>query len=277
MTNALALTGKEELTVGTGRVLEKEYLSELFPKLELEELLGANMATVYRARQIGLDRTVVLKAYATEFSADASDVQRFRREAESLAKLKHPNIVTVFDFDSVDGIYYFIMDFVQGERLRDAASRLEGRDCAAQIAEWTCSLCDAVQFAHDNGVVHRDLKPDNIIVTDDGRPILIDFGLAKLLRSSADAERLTQTEQSMGTAHYMAPEQLHDASNVDHRADVFSLGVVLYELVTGQVPIGQIPSEPDPCEPLERLGAVHPPHCNQSHVASSRRPLPECV
>jgi serine/threonine protein kinase len=165
------------------------------------------------------------------------------REARALAKLNHPSIVTVYEFGEVDGLYYFVMEYVDGANLRQtlAAGGLTPPEALAIVPQ----ICDALQFAHDAGVVHRDIKPENILIDKQGRVKVADFGLAKLLgvdREDSSAEKpftLTGTHQVMGTPHYMAPEQMQGSSAVDHRADIYSLGVVFYEMLTGELPIGR--------------------------------------
>ncbi len=219
-------------------------LSELFPTLEIIELLGAGgMGAVYRARQNGLDRIVALKILPEEFEHDVKFALRFTREARTLAKLNHPNIVSVFEFGKVQETYYFLMEFVDGTTLRDvvAAGQLQPKQALAIIPH----LCDALQFAHDKGVIHRDIKPENILLAKDGSVKIADFGLSRILGNESQPESLTRTHQVMGTLRYMAPEQLEGARSVDHRADIYSLGVVFYEMLTGELPIGRFaaPSE----------------------------------
>ncbi len=219
-------------------------LAELFPALEIIELLGAGgMGAVYKARQNGLDRIVALKILPEEFEHDVKFALRFTREARTLAKLNHPNIVSVFEFGKVQETYYFLMEFVDGTTLRDvvAAGQLQPEQALAIIPH----LCDALQFAHDKGVIHRDIKPENILMAKDGSVKIADFGLSRILGNESQPEMLTRTHQVMGTLRYMAPEQLEGARSVDHRADIYSLGVVFYEMLTGELPVGRFaaPSE----------------------------------
>ncbi|QDV25239.1 serine/threonine-protein kinase [Aureliella helgolandensis] len=213
-------------------------LAELFPSLEIIELIGAGgMGAVYKARQSGLDRLVALKILPEELSHDVKFALRFTREARTLAKLSHPNIVSVYEFGSVEGTYYFLMDFVDGSTLRDVvkAGQLEPQHALAIVPH----LCDALQYAHDKGVVHRDIKPENILIATDGSVKIADFGLSRILGHESQEEALTGTHQVMGTPRYMAPEQLEGSRSVDHRADIYSLGVVFYEMLTGELPIGR--------------------------------------
>ena len=215
-----------------------EELAPNFPQLEILELLGkGGMGAVYKARQPSLDRLVAVKVLPPEVGADGSFSERFTREARALAKLNHQNIVAVYDFGRAKDLYYFIMEYVDGVTLRHLVDtgELQPTEALSIVPQ----ICDALQFAHDEGVVHRDIKPDNIILDSKGRVKVADFGLAKLLdRVPADVS-LTGTNQVMGTPHYMAPEQMQGSRDVDHRADIYSLGVVFYEMLTGQLPIGR--------------------------------------
>ena len=221
-----------------------EELAPHFPQFEVVELLGkGGMGAVYKARQPELDRYVALKILPPEIGKDPAFAERFMREARALAKLNHSSIVAVHDFGEVDGLYYFVMELVDGTNLRQAiaSSRLTPPEALAIVPQ----ICDALQFAHDEGVVHRDIKPENILIDKRGRVKIADFGLAKLLgvdREHSAVEKpftLTGADQVMGTPHYMAPEQIRGSSTVDHRADIYSLGVVFYEMLTGELPIGR--------------------------------------
>ena len=195
------------------------------------------MGAVYKARQPALDRLVALKILPVMDAGGANFEERFNREARALARLNHPNIVTVHEFGQVGGWHYFIMEFVDGANLRqlEKAGRLAPRETLQIVPQ----ICDALQYAHDEGVVHRDIKPENVLVDRKGRVKIADFGLAKILGQEPEALRLTREGQVMGTPHYMAPEQLERPLTVDHRADISSLGVVLYEMLTGDLPLGK--------------------------------------
>lgn len=213
-------------------------LAARFPQLEILELLGkGGMGAVYKARQRGLDRFVAIKILPPEIGNDPAFAERFAREARALGKLNHPHIVAVYDFGQVDGLYYFLMEYVEGANLRQAirSGGITAKDALAIVSQ----VCDALQFAHDEGVVHRDIKPENILIDKRGRVKIADFGLAKLLGQEQADQGLTHTHQVMGTLRYMAPEQMQGSKEVDHRADIFSLGVVFYELLTGELPIGR--------------------------------------
>jgi polar amino acid transport system substrate-binding protein len=228
-------------------------LAPLFPQLEIVGLLGCGgMGAVYKARQPALDRLVALKILPKELGRDPSFAERFAREARALAKLDHPHIVTVYDCGTSGGYPYLLMEYVDGNDLRHA---LRERTLAAGAAlRVVTRACEALQYAREQGVIHRDIKPENILLTRNGGVKLADFGLAKLLGDAGDS--LTADRQVMGTRHYMAPEQEEAPQTVDHRADVYSVGVVCYELLTGELPLGQFapPSHKAKVDP--RIDAV---------------------
>ena len=219
--------------------LPPEELARRLPELEGFERIGqGGMGVVYRARHRGLDRAVAVKVLYTNLPEHASFAERFAREARTLAKLHHPNVVAVHDFGEREGLYYLIMELVEGVNLRQTieAGGLAPHEALSMVPR----ICEALQYAHDRGVVHRDIKPENILVDKNGVVKIADFGLAKLMGDGA-GPRLTRTAQVMGTPHYMAPEQLERPNEVDHRADIYALGVVLYELLTGELPVGRFP------------------------------------
>lgn len=223
-------------------------LAPEFPTLEILELLGrGGMGAVYKARQRDLDRVVALKILRPGLDADPGFAERFSREARALAQLNHSGIVTLYEFGrSTAGRYFILMEFVDGVNLRQllAAGRLAPREALAIVPP----LCDALQYAHDRGLVHRDIKPENILVDRLGRVKIADFGLARLASaggssdaSASQAQRpadggLTFAGECMGTPAYMAPEQRATPGAVDHRADLYALGVVLYQMLTGELP-----------------------------------------
>jgi len=214
-------------------------LAKHFPQLDILEMIGiGGMGVVYKARQPNLDRIVALKILSPDAGADPAFSKRFAQEARSLARLNHPNIVSVYDFGLAGPYYYFVMEYVDGTNLRDVTQtrHLEPKEALTIIPK----ICDALQYAHDEGVVHRDIKPENILVDKKGRVKIADFGIAKIVgQQSAATTRLTGPQSVMGTPHYMAPEQFERPLEVDHRADIYSLGVVLYEMLTGDLPLGR--------------------------------------
>ncbi|NIP28854.1 MAG: protein kinase [Phycisphaerae bacterium] len=214
-------------------------LAKQFPQLEILALLGqGGMGAVYKARQKQLDRLVALKILPPEVGQDPAFAERFTREARSMAKLSHQHVVTLHEFGQTEeGLYYFIMEFVDGTDLRHVIQ--SGELSADEALVIVPKICEALHYAHKKGIVHRDIKPENILLDKEGNIKIADFGLARLLGRPGTAFTLTQVGQRMGTPHYMAPEQIEGAHEVDHRADIYSLGVVFYEMLTGQLPIGQ--------------------------------------
>ena len=202
-------------------------------RYEIErELAKGGMADVFVAYDRQLKRRVAVKVLFPEFARDPSFVERFRREAQNAASLNHPNIAAVYDWGQERGTYYIVMEFVEGRSLRDII-RTEGPLPAAAAARIAGELADALAFAHRNGVVHRDVKPGNVLITASGQVKLTDFGIAA---NQFDANQgLTQTGSVMGTATYFSPEQAQ-GHPVDGRSDVYSLGVVLYEMLAGVPP-----------------------------------------
>ncbi|NOJ98035.1 serine/threonine protein kinase [Corallococcus coralloides] len=214
------------------------------PGLELLEVLGrGGMGEVWLARQRSLGRTVAVKVLPPRLAKDEEFVSRFDKEATALAALSHPNIVQIIDRGVQGEHYYFVMEYVEGQSLRHA---LSGRDplTPSQALKVLLQVARAVECAHAKNIIHRDLKPENILL--DGRlhAKVADFGLAGI-REPDSQKQLTATAVAMGTLNYMAPEQRRDAKNVDGRADLFSLGVMMYEALTGELPVGRfkLPSE----------------------------------
>ena len=215
-----------------------EELARHFPQLEILDLIGqGGMGAVYKARQRGLNRLVALKILPPESATDPEFAERFNREARALARLNHPHIVSVYDSGQASGLFYLIMEFVDGVNLRQAIQT--GRLTPEQALAIVPQICDALQYAHDEHVVHRDIKPENVLMDSKGRIKIADFGLARLLNQPPNHLTLTGAHQIMGTPRYMAPEQLEGSHAVDHRADIYSLGVVFYELLTGELPLGR--------------------------------------
>jgi serine/threonine protein kinase len=244
-------------------------LAPKFPQLEILEFIGqGGMGAVYQARQKELDRIVALKILPPDIGQDAAFAERFTREARALARLNHPGIVTIHDFGRADGLFFFVMEFVDGVNLRQLlhTGRVSAREALAIVPQ----ICDALQFAHDAGIVHRDIKPENILLDRRGRVKVADFGLAKIVGNVAQAsspagsggvpaasagtgpaepggsanpqaatsalQDLTDAGKIMGTPQYMSPEQITAPGEVDHRADIYALGVVFYQMLTGELP-----------------------------------------
>lgn len=225
-----------------------EELVAKFPQLEILEFIGqGGMGAVYKARQKQLDRVVALKILPPQVATGPGFAERFAHEARALAKLNHPHIVTLYEFGQADGLFYFLMEFVDGlnlgHLLRDR--KLAPNEALAIVPQ----ICDALQYAHEHGIVHRDIKPENILLSKEGQVKIADFGVAKIVAQGleeaagttpAPAGELTQAGSALGTPQYMAPEQIKNSAEVDHRADIYSLGVVFYQMLTGELPEGKI-------------------------------------
>ena len=222
-------------------------LAPLFPQFEILELIGkGGMGAVYKVRQKELDRIVALKILPPAIGQAPEFANRFAREAKALAKLNHPGIVTLHEFGQQHGFYFILMEFVDGVNLGQLmrTGRIAPREALAIVPQ----ICDALQFAHDQGIVHRDIKPENILLDRHGRVKVADFGIAKVVaavcdRRTNDEEDLRRSQTAatlagniIGTPHYMAPEQIDRPSEVDHRADIYALGVVFYQMLTGELP-----------------------------------------
>jgi len=237
-----------------------EELAPLFPQLEILGLIGqGGMGAVYRARQKQLDRMVALKILPPDVGRSPSFAERFAREAKALAKLNHPGIVTLYEFGQVaqpstlnpQPLYYFLMEFVDGVNLGQLlrAGKLAPKEALAIVPQ----ICDALQYAHDRGIVHRDIKPENILLGCEGQVKVADFGIARMVgpdggaglppgqdaRPHVPTDALTAADKVLGTPQYMAPEQKEHPLEVDHRADIYSLGVVFYQMLTGELRTGK--------------------------------------
>jgi serine/threonine protein kinase len=216
-------------------------IAAAFPQLQEISLIGqGGMGFVYKARQPGLDRTIALKILAPALSGDPAFSERFAREARTLGKLHHPNIVTIFEHGESKGYFYLMMEYVDGVNLRQAMRA--GRFAPEQALAIVPGICDALQTAHEQGVWHRDIKPENILLDREGRVKIADFGIARIVGDPQRDFTLTMTGNALGSAAYMAPEQHEKPHDVDHRADIYSLGVVIYEMLTGELPLGRFPA-----------------------------------
>ncbi|MFN8015917.1 MAG: Stk1 family PASTA domain-containing Ser/Thr kinase [Acidimicrobiia bacterium] len=203
----------------------------LHDRYELESLIArGGMAEVYVAHDNQLNRKVAVKILFPEYAREESFVERFRREAQAAANLNHPNIVAIHDWGQSEGTYFIVMEYVKGSSLRDILKE-QGTLDSDEIAEYATDVASALAYAHQNGVVHRDIKPGNILITNSGQVKVTDFGIAR----AGTSESLTQTGSVMGTATYFSPEQAQ-GYNVDGRSDIYSLGIVMYELATGAAP-----------------------------------------
>jgi len=232
-------------------------IGQQFGPYKITEKLGeGGMAVVYKGYQQSLNRYVAIKVLRQELAQDEEFVARFRREALAVADLDHPNILHVYDAGFVQGMYYIVMAYVDGGSLRDLVGHgpLEPEyalSIAAQVA-------DALHHAHQRGIVHRDIKPNNILLSRDGRPLLADFGIAKALHESSG---LTRTGMSIGTPEYMAPEQIQ-GQKVDGRTDIYALGIVVYEMLVGWAPF----SSATPVAALYKQVNEPPPPLRQANI-----------
>jgi serine/threonine protein kinase len=214
-------------------------LQRMLPQYEFIAMLGAGgMGAVYKARQVSLDRVVAIKILPPDIVDDsgANFVERFKQEAKTMARMNHPCIVNVYDFgETPEGQLYFAMEFVEGtdvQKMIREKKRLPADDALAIAAH----VCDALEYAHECGVIHRDIKPANVLISQEGRVKIADFGLAKAVDSKS--HELTRSNMAMGTPHYMAPEALFADAKVDSRADLYAVGVMLYTMLTGELPTG---------------------------------------
>jgi tRNA A-37 threonylcarbamoyl transferase component Bud32 len=203
-------------------------------RYELEEVVGhGGMSTVYKAHDSLLERNVALKVLHQQYNEDEDFVERFKREARSVAQLQHPNIVTVIDRGEEDTRQYIVFEYIDGENLKELVVR-KGRLAVRDALEIALEIARGLAFAHEHGLVHRDVKPQNVLLNGDGRAKVTDFGIARSLDVEHSAG-VTQTGTVLGTSNYIAPEQA-SGQPVDAQTDVYSLGIVLYEMLTGEVP-----------------------------------------
>jgi tRNA A-37 threonylcarbamoyl transferase component Bud32/capsular polysaccharide biosynthesis protein len=221
-----------------------EEIAAAFPQFEILELIGqGGMGAVYKVRQKDLDRIVALKILPPAIGQSPEFSERFTREARALAKLNHPGIVTIHEFGQRNGLFFILMEFVDGVNLAQLmkTGRVSPREALAIVPQ----VCDALQYAHDQGIVHRDIKPENLLLDRQGRVKVADFGIAKVVAAVRDPmaggnapapENQTLAGNIIGTPQYMAPEQISHPCDVDHRADIYALGVVFYQMLTGELP-----------------------------------------
>ncbi|HRH95709.1 MAG TPA: bifunctional serine/threonine-protein kinase/formylglycine-generating enzyme family protein, partial [Prosthecobacter sp.] len=240
-------------------ILAPEDLAPLFPQYEILRMLGrGGMGAVYLAKQISLNRLVAIKILPADMGdSDQGFAERFKNEAQAMAQLSHPGIVAVYDFGQTavgrfvpeapsgerragdspphQGLLYIVMEYIEGTDVQLMLAS-QGRLHSAHAMAITAHVCDALQYAHTRGIIHRDIKPSNIMVSNDGVVKVADFGLAKM--SQGQTTGLTQSGMAMGTPHFMAPEALTLGSAVDQRADIYAVGVMLYQMLTGKLPQG---------------------------------------
>lgn len=233
-----------------------EELNPFFPAFEVTDFIAqGGMGAVFRATQVSLDRPVAIKILPYEMGLDAQFSISFETEAKAMAKLNHPNLVQVFDFGNINGMLYIVMELVPGRSLFDSA---HGRSVQMNEAcRLISAMCRGLEHAHDAGLIHRDIKPANVLIDDSANPKIVDFGLARPLDNTHGGGAV------YGTKGYTAPEVIADPTNIDQRADIFSVGAMLYELLTGQMPPHPyIPassiSDSDPAFDTIILKAIHP-------------------
>ena len=217
---------REDEALAAAPPLSPQEIAARFQQFEILECLGrGGMGVVYKARQKSLNRLVAIKILDPALQQEPKFAERFAREAELLARFNHPHIVTIHDFGEAEGLFYLVMEYVDGMNLRELLRG--GKLGITQALAIIPPLCDALQYAHSKGIVHRDIKPENLLIDREGRVKIADFGIAMLLGAGGEWA---------GTPPYMAPEQANLAATSDHRADLYSLGVVLYEMLTGERP-----------------------------------------
>jgi serine/threonine protein kinase len=234
-------------------------LAPLFPNYEMQGLIASGgMGAVYCALQKSLDRTVALKILPVEFSKDAVFCAGFEAEAKAMARLNHPNLVGVFEFGEVNGMLYIIMEFVPGKSIYHSAHGIAIEQ--TRVLQLVTSICSGLAHAHQNGIIHRDIKPSNILLDLNAQPKIGDFGLARPVE-----RKDREGEDIFGTPHYTAPEVVNTPHLVDHRADIFSVGVMLHELLTGKLPA----EDPRPASIIARCDSRF-----DSIIRRATQPLP---
>ncbi|KAA3635492.1 MAG: hypothetical protein DWP97_04660 [Calditrichaeota bacterium] len=202
------------------------------------------VAEIYKARQESLERDVAIKILSLNLTDDPDIVRRFERESKVIAKLNHPNIVHVIDKGSASGRYYFVMEYIKGTSLREVID--SDKIALATKMEMIVQVCKALDYAHNNGVIHRDIKPGNVLIDKQGNALVADFGIAQIV-GTPDTE-MTASDMIMGTLSYMSPEQKISSTNIDQTTDLYAVGVMLYEILVGKKPLGKflMPSEINP-------------------------------
>jgi serine/threonine protein kinase len=240
-------------------------LKKLFPGYEIEGLIATGgMGAVYRAVQKSLDRTVALKILPQEFSKDLAFCEGFEAEAKAMARLNHPNLIGVYDFGEAGGMLYIIMEFVKGQSIYHSA---HGQAIDSQeVIRMVSAVCSGLAHAHENGIIHRDIKPSNILLDLNAQPKIGDFGLARPIE-----RKIQEGEEIFGTPHYTAPEVVDAPHSVDSRADIFSVGVMLHELLTGKLPADdpRPPSAIARCDPRFDVIVRRATHTNPAGRYSS--------
>ncbi len=222
----------------------------LLGQYRIEALLGrGGMGAVYRATQTSLERAVAIKVLPRPLAAAPEFVERFHREAKALAGLSHPHVVAIHDKGETNGLCYFVMELIDGTSLRQLLATR--RPTPTEALEMARQACEALAYAHARGIIHRDVKPENLLVDRSGCVKVADFGLARIVGAETSSRGLTRSAVVMGTYDYMAPEQRESARDVDARADLYSLGVVMYEMLTGGLPLGRF-------EPPSKRSGVDP-------------------
>jgi serine/threonine protein kinase len=216
-----------------------ESLDSVLSGYEFLEILGqGGMGAVYKVRQLSLDRLAAIKVMPRFDEEEGENyAERFQREAKAMGRLFHQNIVSVYEFGQTsDGMLYIVMEYIDGADLQQLMRT--GGLTVDHLFDWIPQVCEALQYAHSQGIVHRDIKPGNIMISREGNVKVADFGLAKLTSGDGQNTRLTMTNMTMGTPDYVAPEALEEGIEIDHRADIYAVGVMLYEMLTGKVPRG---------------------------------------
>lgn len=243
-----------------------------FGQLELLEPIGqGGMGIVYRGRHVKLGRTVAIKILSSEASIDAEFLQRFEREAKTLALLNHPNIVAIYDYGQQDGFSYLAMEYIDGISLEEKSksNKIDKKE-AIEIA---FQVCDALIEAHKVGIIHRDIKPANILIDKNNRVKVADFGIAAIMNSDTLSPKLTLTGYTVGTPMYGAPEQLAGIARQDVRIDIYSLGVVLYEMLTGELPVGSWVSAGHDIDPILKKALARKPEYRYQSVEELKKDL----